>query len=96
MNTTRQMVPGLAATAIGSVALTKFFYDHPDLFPAGLRDLGTWLVALSGAQSSESSSNIEIAFVLMCSAVLVGLVVAVIAAAWAWTSRHRPRTLPGE
>ena len=96
MNIRRHVPTGLVATAIGAVALTKFFYDHPDLFPAGLRDLGTWLVALSGAQSSESSSNIEIAFVLMCSAVLVGLVVAVIAAAWAWTSRHRPRTPPEE
>ena len=96
MNIRRHVLTELAATAIGSVALTKFFYEHPDLFPASLRDLGNRLVALSGAQSSESSSNLEIAFVLMCSALLVGLVVAVIAAAWAWASHHRPRTPPEE
>lgn len=65
----------LLGALLGALVLTKLLYIWPDLLPSSLRDLGNAIIDLSGAQSAEVSSDIELAFVLLVSVLISGIVV---------------------
>lgn len=88
MTEKRKAVFRAIAAVIGALVLTKIFYRWPDLFPSSLRSLGNTLVSFSGSQSAESSSDIELAFVLFASLIICGLLVAVVTWAYHWFA-HR-------
>lgn len=71
----------LVAALIGGLILTKLIYRWPDLFPGALRALGNTLIGLSGSDSAEVNSNIELAFVFLISIAISFLVILIIASA---------------
>ena len=88
MITRSKILSGVVVSLIGAIFLTKFFYHWPDLFPTGLRALGNSLVSLSGFDSVEISSDIEISFVLLVCFVFSGLLFLVLTSAHSWLA-HR-------
>ena len=78
MTASRKAVSGMGFSLLGAIVLTKIFYRWPDLFPSSLRNAGNMLVNLSGAQSVEVSSDIELAIVLVTSFVTSGLAIVVV------------------
>ena len=78
MTASRKAVSGMGFSLLGAIILTKIFYWWPDLFPSSLRNAGNMLVNLSGAQSVEVSSDIELAIVLVTSFVTSGLAIVVV------------------
>lgn len=51
----------------GALAMTKALFAWPNLLPSGLRTLGNLIVETVGADSAESSSDIELAYVFLIS-----------------------------
>jgi len=73
------------AIALGTLALSRFWYTHPDLFP---RALWSWL---DGAGGADAGQNLEFLAVVATSLVVISIAAYVVLRTWRWLASTRRR-----
>lgn len=73
---------------LGALAMTKAFYEWPDLLPNGIKTWGNAIVEAIGSPSIEASSDIEMAYLFFVSLLMLSVIFATLNAVWIWFNRQ--------